>query len=261
MHLDSIDLRNFYACRIGLMVRRLLRPRFRAFWPDAKGLNVFGLGYATPYLAEFRKDAHCVGALAPVRLGALPWPERASSQTVLVDETDLPLDDEAADRVLLVHMLEWSEHPHALLREIWRVLAPNGRILVAVPNRRGLWARMDTTPFGYGSPFSRSQLTQLLKDAMFQPESWHYVLHLPPFDWRVLTRWPGFWERFGHLVWPVFSGIIVVEATKQVYAGSLVSETVRKTRRRVIPMPAGAVTPLLAREQEDGLLSEEILRR
>ena len=82
---------------------------------------------------------------------------------------------EAADRVLLVHMLEWSEHPHALLREIWRVLAPNGRILVAVPNRRGLWARMDTTPFGYGSPFSRSQLTQLLKDAMFQPENWHYV--------------------------------------------------------------------------------------
>lgn len=261
MHLDSIDLRNFYARRIGLMVRRLLRPRFRAFWPDAKGLNVFGLGYATPYLAEFRKDAQCVGALAPVRLGALPWPERASSQTALVDETDLPLDDEAADRVLLVHMLEWSEHPHALLREIWRVLAPNGRILVAVPNRRGLWSRMDTTPFGYGSPFSRSQLTQLLKDAMFQPESWHYVLHLPPFDWRVLTRWPGFWERFGHLMWPAFSGIIVVEATKQVYAGSLVSETVRKTRRRLSPMPAGAVTPRLAREQEDGLLSEEILRR
>ncbi len=261
MHLDAIDLRNFYARRIGLMVRRLLRPRFRSFWPDVEGLRVFGLGYATPYLAEFRPQALCTGALAPARLGALPWPERASSHTALVDETDLPLNDEAADRVLLVHMLEWSEHPHALLREIWRVLTPNGRILVAVPNRRGLWARMDSTPFGYGSPFSRSQLTRLLKDAMFQPESWHYVLHLPPFNWRLLTRWPDFWERAGDLLWPAFSGVIIVEATKEVYAGALAREPARKMRRRVIPVPAGAVAPRLTREEKDRLFAEEVLRR
>lgn len=261
MHLDAIDLRNFYARRLGLMVRRLMRPRFRTFWPDVRGLRVFGLGYATPYLAEFRKEAQCIGALAPVRLGALPWPERSASRTALVEETDLPLDDETADRVLIVHMLEWSEHPHALLREIWRVLAPTGRVLIAVPNRRGLWARMDTTPFGYGSPFSRSQLTRLLKDAMFQPESWHYVLHPPPFDWRLLTRWPDFWERAGDLLWPAFSGVIVVEATKQVYAASPVRESARRMRRRVFPVPAGAVVPRLPREQEHALLAEEVLRR
>ena len=82
---------------------------------------------------------------------------------MLVDETELPLIDEGADRILLVHMLEWSENPLELLRELWRVLAPNGRLLLIVPNRRGLWARVDTTPFGYGSPFSRSQLTKLLE--------------------------------------------------------------------------------------------------
>ncbi|MEM7192089.1 MAG: methyltransferase domain-containing protein, partial [Pseudomonadota bacterium] len=142
MHLDAIDLRNFYARRIGVMVRRLLRPRVRAFWPNVTGMRVFGLGYTTPYLLEFQKKAHCVGSLAPLRLGALSWPESGPSQTVLVDEMELPLDDEAVDRLLLVHMLEWSEHPHALLREIWRVLAPNGRLLVAVPNRRGVWARV-----------------------------------------------------------------------------------------------------------------------
>ncbi|WP_244505657.1 methyltransferase domain-containing protein [Methyloceanibacter stevinii] len=261
MHLDAIDLRNFYARRIGLMVRRLLRPRFRAFWPDVEGLRVFGLGYASPYLAEFRTQALCTGALAPVRLGALPWPERAASHTALVDETELPLDDEAADRILLVHMLEWSEHPHALLREIWRVLAPNGRILVAVPNRRGLWARMDSTPFGYGSPFSRSQLTRLLKDAMFQPESWHYVLHLPPFNWRLLTRWPDFWERAGDLLlaWPFRGSSWWRPRSRSMRRAA--REPVRRMRRRVIPVPAGAVTPRLTREQEDGLLAEEILRR
>lgn len=243
MHLDAIDLRDFYARRLGLMVRRLLRARIRAQWSDVRTLRVFGLGYATPYLAEFRGETQCLGALAHARLGALPWPDRGSSLTALVEETDLPLDDETADRILLVHMLEWSERPHALLREIWRTLSPNGRVLIVVPNRRGLWARVDATPFGYGSPFSRSQLTKLLKDAMFQPESWHYALHMPPFDWRILTRWPLFWERLGLILWPTFSGVVMVEATKQVYGAMPVRETERKMRRRIVPVPAGAVTP------------------
>ena len=108
--------------------------------------------------------------------------------------------------------------PLELLREIWRVLAPHGRLMIVVPNRRGLWARVDTTPFGYGSPFSRRQLTRLLKEAMFSPDDWEYALHMPPFNWRILLKWPLFWERLGLLLWPTFSGVIVVEATKEVYA-------------------------------------------
>jgi SAM-dependent methyltransferase len=225
------------------MVRRLLRHRIRARWSDVRGMRVFGLGYVTPYLAEFRGESRCLGALMPAGFGALPWPDRGASLTALVEETELPLDDEAADRILMVHMLEWSERSRTLLREIWRVLSPDGRVLIVVPNRRGLWARVDTTPFGYGSPFSRSQLAKLLKDAMFQPEGWHYALYTPPFNWRVLTRWPAFWERLGLILWPTFSGVIMVEATKQVYAAMPVCETEQKVRRRIVPVPAGAVTP------------------
>jgi SAM-dependent methyltransferase len=172
----------------------------------------------------------------------VPWPEQGQSVSALVEETDLPLDDESADRVLLVHMLEWSEKSRALLREIWRVLAPNGRLLLVVPNRRGLWARVDTTPFGYGSPFSRSQLTKLLKEALFSPEEWEYALYMPPFNWAVLLRWPLFWERLGLVLWPAFSGVIVVEATKQVYAALPARAAERKVKRRIVPIPAG-VTP------------------
>ena len=64
----------------------------------------------------------------------------------------------AVDRVLLVHALEMAHDPGALLREVWRVLAAGGRLLAVVPNRRGLWARMDTTPFGHGRPYSRTQI-------------------------------------------------------------------------------------------------------
>ena len=241
MHLDAIDLKDFYGCPLGRVVRRLLGARLRARWTEVKDARVFGLGFATPYLAAFRGEAGAVGALMPAEQGAVPWPERGKGATVLVDATELPLEDESADRILLVHMLEWSEKSRVLLRELWRVLAPNGRMLVIVPNRRGLWARVDTTPFGHGSPFSRSQLAKLLKEAMFSPDDWQYALYMPPFNWRVLLRWPLFWERLGLVLWPTFSGVILVEATKQVYAAVLARET-SKVRRRIVPVPAG-VTP------------------
>jgi hypothetical protein len=64
---------------------------------------------------------------------------------------------------------------------------------------------------------------------------------MPPFHWRVLLRWPVFWERLGLVLWPAFSGVIMVEASKQVYGAVPVRES-RKFRRRIMPVPAG-VTP------------------
>ena len=242
MHLDAIDLKDFYACPLGVVVRRLLGARIGTRFGDVKDMSVFGLGFAAPYLAAFRTEARPCGALMPAELGAIAWPEQGLASSVLVDETELPLDDEAADRLILVHMLEWSEKSRALLREMWRVLKPNGRLLIVVPNRRGLWARVDTTPFGYGSPFSRRQLTKLLKESMFSPEEWEYALYMPPFNWRILLRWPLFWERLGLVLWPTFSGVILVEATKQVYAAVPWRELRKVKHRRIVPVPAG-VTP------------------
>jgi SAM-dependent methyltransferase len=242
LHLDALDLKDFYASPLGLVVRRLLGARLRARWTSAKGKSLYGLGFATPYLGAFRTEASPVGALMPAEIGAIQWPEQGKGLTVLVDEVELPLPDACADRILLVHMLEWGERTDALLREVWRVLAPEGRMLVVVPNRRGLWARLDTTPFGHGRPFSRSQLAKLLKEAMFSPEDWQYALYMPPFSWHILIKWPVFWERLGLVLWPAFSGVILVEATKQIYGAVPVKERVRLRQRRIVPMPAG-VTP------------------
>ncbi len=88
----------------------------------------------------------------------------------------MPLTDAAVDRVLLIHALEMADDPVTLLREVWRVLSPNGRLLAVVPNRRGLWARIDTTPFGYGRPYSRSQITRILRETLFTPKGWGEAL-------------------------------------------------------------------------------------
>src|SRR5919106_2208636 len=108
MQLDAVDLKDFYACPLGLVVRKLLGARLKARWSDLKSCRTFGLGYATPFLAPFRGEAEPLGALMPASLGAVLWPRKGESLSVLVDETDLPLIDEGADRILLIHMLEWS---------------------------------------------------------------------------------------------------------------------------------------------------------
>lgn len=237
MHLDALDLKAFYASPLGQVARRLLGARLKARLGNLKNARVFGLGFATPYLGAIRSEADVLGALMPAQQGVIRWPEEKANETVLVDEVELPLRDDSADCILLVHMLEWSGNRGELLRELWRVLAPNGRLLIVVPNRRGLWARLDTTPFGHGQPYSRSQLAKLLKEAMFSPEDWQYALYMPPFGWRVLLRWPVFFERLGLVLWPAFSGVIVVEASKQVYGAVPVSARA-KMRRGFVPIPA-----------------------
>ncbi|MGH6816079.1 MAG: methyltransferase domain-containing protein, partial [Hyphomicrobiaceae bacterium] len=180
MHLDVADLRDFYARPLGGVVRRLLGHRIRARWRQVTGLTVIGLGFPVPFIGGFRGEALRLGAFMPAEQGAIVGPTDGPSHSVLVDEAQLPLPDNCVDRLLAVHCLEFSERGRVLLREMWRVLAPEGRLLLIVPNRRGIWARSDHTPFGHGRPFSRGQLERLLVGALFSPLDWGHALHLPP---------------------------------------------------------------------------------
>jgi SAM-dependent methyltransferase len=156
MGVDVTDLRAFYGSALGSVTQRLVGRSIDRFWGPLVGLRVLGLGYAVPYLAAVRAETERTLAFMPASQGVVNWPASGASATALVDLTMMPLPDASVDRVLVVHGLEIVESPNELLHEIWRVLTPGGRLILVAPNRRGLWARMDTTPFGYGQPFSRT---------------------------------------------------------------------------------------------------------
>jgi len=231
--MDVIDLRDFYGRPLGRVARGLIGRHIRVLWPNVKGLSVLGLGFATPYLGMFLGEAERVLGLMPAQQGVLRWPAEGRCLTGLADEKELPLDDECIDRVLVVHGVEASESLRASLRQVWRVLTPGGKVLIVVPNRRGLWARREVTPFGHGQPFSRSQITQALRENMFAPSDWEMALFVPPFEVRPLMRAANAWERLGGFLWPRFSGVILVEATKQIYAATPIPEARRVVRQRV----------------------------
>src|SRR5215831_20938624 len=237
--MDVVDLRNFYAQRLGVVARRFIGRGIRARWNDARALRVLGVGYATPYLGLFREEAERCLALMPAPQGVVRWPSSKPALAALVEEDDLPLTDSAVDRVLLVHALENSADPIGLLREVWRVMAGGGRLLAVVPNRRGLWARMDTTPFGYGRPYSRSQINQLLRETWFTPTGWSEALYVPPVERGWFLRSAVAWERTGATLSAPFAGVHLVEATKQVYRAI----PARREKRRLVPALEPALAP------------------
>ena len=218
MLFDVEALRDFYSTPLGQVVRRLIAQHIRARWRHLPRGTMMGMGFPTPYLGSFRGEVARLGALMPASQGALVWPPAGDVVSVLVENEQLPLPDSCVDRLLGVHCLETADRARPLMREMWRVLSPEGRLLLVVPNRRGVWARIDTTPFGQGQPYSRSQLERLLSDALFTPIGWSTALFLPPIDRRILLRSANAFEKLGGSISLAFSGVIIVEATKEMVA-------------------------------------------
>lgn len=244
MLFDVEALRDFYSTPLGQVVRRLLAQRIRARWRHLSRCTLMGIGFPTPYLGSFRGEVARLGALMPASQGALVWPPTGDIVSVLVENEQLPLPDNSVDRILAVHCLETAERARPLLREMWRVLGPEGRILMVVPNRRGVWARIDTTPFGQGQPYSRSQLELLLSEAMFSPLDWSTALYLPPIDKRIVLRSANAFERIGESVSSAFCGVIIVEARKEMVAPIGTPASARRLRE-LVPARGGG---LLKRE-------------
>jgi SAM-dependent methyltransferase len=153
----------------------------------------------------------------PANQGAAPWPPAGRSAAALVVDDMLPLPDGCMDRALVAHSLETADQPGAVLEEVWRVLAPEGRAIIIAPSRRGVWARVDGTPFGHGQPFSRGQLRDLVRDASFSAVFWGEALYAPPFRRRLFVNWGPAVERVGSALGLPFAGVHIVEALKQVY--------------------------------------------
>ena len=241
MHLDVQDLRNFYyRSPLGRAAKAIIQKEVLAFWPEAKGQTVVGYGFATPFLRPYLKEARRLIALMPAPQGVIGWPQGASNVSVLCEETWWPLETGHVDKLLVGHGLETSEHPGALLKECWRVLGPGGSALFIVPNRAGLWSRSDSTPFGFGRPYTQTQLESQLKSHNFLPEHHITTLFQPPSERRFWRKTANMWERLGgRLSIVAAGGVLLVCASKRVQAhsGPGLRETVRKPLEVLAPEP------------------------
>jgi len=239
MWMDAVDLREFYASPTGQVAQRIVRQHLRQMWPDVAGKDVLGVGYTTPYLGLFRPEAARTVAAMPARQGVLHWPPNEPGLTALVDESQLPFPDLSMDRVLMVHSVECAEQLRHMLREVWRVLSDSGRVIIVAPNRRGIWARLERSPFAHGQPYSPGQLSRLLRDNMFTPVRSRAGLFIPPSRARLMLSSAPAWEEVGSRLFPAFGGVVMVEAAKEIYAGQLEGKPVSRRKYALAPPGSG----------------------
>lgn len=213
MRTDILDIHDFYRSPLGGVARDFIVNRIVAAWGKGSGLKIAGFGYTNPYL-EALDEASARFALAPGGQGVIRWPHGKANAASLVREYEWPIPDASLDRVLIVHGLEEAPAPQRLMREVWRVLKDDGRVIIVASHRRGLWSVIDTTPFAAGRPYLRRRLEGLLRDSILRPAAWDSALFFPPVSGKLLVRVAKTWERAGAMLWPGLGGVVMVEAEK-----------------------------------------------
>ncbi|MBF0588556.1 MAG: class I SAM-dependent methyltransferase [Magnetococcales bacterium] len=237
MPFEAIQLQSWYATPQGQMVQRLLSDVMKRWMGKRKLAATLGFGYTQPYLDRADPWGGKLLGASPAEMGVVTWPRYLSNRVALVRPDALPFPDESFDLVIMAHLLEGAQSPGGALREAWRILEPGGRLFAVVPNRGGIWARRDATPFGWGRPFSPRQLHTQLQQSFFIPRQSSYALYTPPISGRFWLRIADAMEKAGERWLPFMGGVILCEAEKVVVASTPIDGVTMLSGGRRLTMP------------------------
>jgi SAM-dependent methyltransferase len=166
------------------------------------------------------------------------------------DPLQLPLASQSVDLVALPHVLEFHAHPHEVLREVERVLMPEGHLVLSGFNTASLWRMRQMFTFEKNSsPWDAKfigllRLREWLRLLGFELNGGMFGCYAPPFRQRNWLERFAFMEKAGARWWPITGGIYVVRAVKRVQGMRLVTPAWRqeRARRRAVAAPVSQRT-------------------
>jgi len=139
----------------------------------------------------------------------------------VTDPLQLPVKTDSVDAVFLPHTLDFSDDPHQLLREVERVLIPDGRLVVVGFNSWSLWGawrllakRKGSFPW-HGHFIAAYRLQDWLSLLGFEVESCEMMMFRPPLQSEMLMQRLEFMESLGKRFWPLLGGSYVIKAVKR----------------------------------------------
>lgn len=246
-HLDTAvaDLFGFHALQLGLPELAALRAnRMPHRWLAVE---------APPSEGEPGSGSATLEAAVPV---APAVPAGKAAITLHCHFDALPFDAASLDLVVLPHSLELARDPHLTLREVERVLVPEGRVLILGFNPASLWGTRQRLGrmrrrLGLGTErdlflpragefISYRRLRDWLRLLSFEVESGRFGCYIPPVTsakWLARFDWM---ERAGDRWWPPFGALYYIVAVKRVRGMRLVGLVRDEVRLKAVTAPAPA---------------------
>jgi SAM-dependent methyltransferase len=227
---------------------------------DVFGYHALQLG--APRLDALRENRMPLRAIALegpgelARLAQGPAEGRDRRQASLVTRfEDLPFASQSVDLVVMPHVLEFADEPHAVLREVERVLVPEGQVIITGFNPASLWGlrhgatRLGLRPYlpAQGQLIALPRIKDWLKLLSFEANRGRFGCYVP---WVRSSAWLERWsflEKAGDRWWPVLGGVYAVSAVKRVRGMRLVGLVRRRQEQRI-----ASFAPAANRAMADG---------
>jgi len=189
-----------------------------------------------------------------LRASRIPLRQKAGESgpvDVLCELTAMPFAALSTDLVILPHVLEFSSDAHQILREVERILIPEGHLIILGFNPLSLWGlrnrfeRSGSFPW-HGTYLSLTRLKDWLKLLGFEVDHSISGCHVPPCDQKAwLKRW-HFMETAGARWRGLPGGVYLLHAIKRTHSMRLITPKWRKTAA-----PAKALRPVAQKESYD----------
>ena len=218
---------------------------------DVFGYNAFQLGLVENDLLRASRIA------LRVRV------EVTGAVQIRADFRDLPIASNSADLVLLPHVLEFSEHPHQILREVARVLLPEAHVLIACFNPWSLWGfrRVFASRSRYpwrGRFINLPRLKDWLALLGFEIVGGQMSCYSPPcIQQKWLNRF-SFMEKAGDRWWPMAGGVYFLQAVKRVRGMRLIMPN---WRDRLVPKKNLAAVPKKVSKPQEPVAARETVKQ
>lgn len=215
MQLTARSASEWYATPLG----RYLVGREQAYFDhavaDVFGYNAFQLGMAEHDLLQASR--------IPLRVHV----DVAGAVQLQADFRELPIATNSADLVLLPHTLEFSDNPHQILREVARVLLPEGHVIIACFNPWSLWGfrRAFDSRSEYpwcGRFINLPRLKDWLALLGFEIVGGQMGCYAPPCTHQKWLDRFGFMDKAGDRWWPMGGGVFFLQAVKRVHGMRLI---------------------------------------
>lgn len=205
----------------GSYVRAKLQARLDVLTADIFGFNAMQIGLPQINALQANRMPHTWLTDTHVPLSE---PDNSVPVVVVHDFTELPFASQSLDLVVLPHVLEFSAEPHQILREVERVLIPEGQVIVCGFNPASLWGMRQVAGRLTGAHFlpqdgefiSLPRLKDWLKLLNMEVNRGHFSCYAPPCATDKWLNRFAFMEKAGDRWWPYFGAVYIVQAIKRV---------------------------------------------